>query len=58
MQDARENVGAHSNQHRQRRSPVQYTSYMALMTELVDTKSSSFKEEIEEHVWVDGMVED
>ena len=28
------------------------------MTELVETKPSSFKEAIEQHVWVDAMVEE
>ena len=43
VQDVRENVGAPSNQCRQRRSPDQYTRYMTLMTELVETRPSSFK---------------
>lgn len=47
-----------SNQHRQRRSPDRYTSYMALMTQLVETEPSSFKEEVEKLVWVDAMVEE
>ena len=31
---------------------------MALTTELVETKPSSFKEEVEKLVWVDAMVEE
>jgi hypothetical protein len=44
LQDARENVGAPTSQHRQRRSPDRYTGYMALMSELVETEPSSFEE--------------
>ena len=44
VKDARENVGAPSNQHMQRRSLDQYTGYMAIMIELVESKPSSFKE--------------
>jgi len=46
MHDARENVEAPTSHRRQRRSPNQYTSYMALMSESVEIDSSSFKEEM------------
>ena len=42
--DARNNVGAPKSQSRQRRSPDQYTGYMALMSESVETEPSSFEE--------------
>ena len=58
MQDARENVSAPSNLCRHRRSPDRYTGYMALMTELVETEPSYFKEVVEKIVWVDAMVEE
>lgn len=58
VQDARENVGAPSNQCRKRRSPYQYTNYMALTIEIVETKASFFKEVVEKLVWVDTMVEE
>ena len=58
MQDVRENVGAPSNQHRKRRSPDQYTDYMALMNKRVENEPSSFKEAVEKIVWVDAMVEE
>lgn len=51
-------MGAPPNQCRMRRSPNQYTSYMDLMSELVETKPSSFKEAVEQIVWVDSMVEE
>ena len=51
-------MGAPSNQHRKRRSPDRYTSYMDLMTRLVDIESSYFEEEVEQTIWVDAMVEE
>lgn len=45
------------NQHRKRRSLDGYTRYMVLMTELVETRSSSFEEVVEKLVWIDAMVE-
>jgi len=51
-------VGAPSNQHRKRRSLDQFTSYMALMIELVDIDPSCFEEEVEKPLWVDAMVEE
>ena len=44
MHDARKNVGAPTSQHMQRRSPNQYTGYMALMSESVEIEPSSFEE--------------
>eukprot|EP00253_Pinus_taeda_P028241 PITA_28241 len=58
LHDARENVGAPSNQRRLRRSLDWYTGYMALMTELIDTEPPSFEEEPEKPIWVDLMVEE
>lgn len=49
-------MDAPSNQ--RRRSTDLYTGYMALMTELVKTKSSSFEEQVVKPVWVDAMVEE
>ena len=58
LEDARENVGALSSQRRQRRSPEWYTEYMALAGECVETKPSSFEEEVQQLIWVDAMVEE
>jgi len=58
VQGARENVGAPSNQRRQRRSPHQYPSYMALMTKLVESYPSSFNKVVEKPIIVDAMVEE
>jgi len=42
LMDVRENVGEPYSHHRQRRSPDQYTSYMALVGECIETETSSF----------------
>jgi len=56
MDDARENVGAPTSQHRQRRSLDQYTGYMDLISKSVDIDPSLFKEAVQKAVWVDAMV--
>ena len=58
MHAAREIVGAPTSRHREKRSPDRYIGYMALMTELVETKPSSFEEAVEKPIWVDAMVEE
>ena len=42
---------------RKRRSLDQYIGYMALMSELVYTKPSSFEEVVHKTIWFDAMVE-
>ena len=54
----RENVVQPSSQRRQRRSPDQYTGYMDLVGECVETEPSSFEEVVQQPFWVDAMVED
>ena len=56
--DARENFDAPSNQHRHKRSPNQYTSYMARISESVEIEPFSFKELVQKPVWIDAMVEE
>eukprot|EP00253_Pinus_taeda_P031127 PITA_31127 len=58
LEDARENVGAPSYQHRQRRSPERYTGYMSLVGECVETEPSSFEEAVQQLIWVGSMVEE
>ena len=58
LSNARENVGEPSSQRRQRRSPERYTGYMALVGECVESEPSSFKEAMQQPVWVDAMVEE
>jgi len=58
LSDVRENVGTPTSQRRQRKLPDQYTRYMTLMSEMVETKPSSFKVDIEQPIWIDSMVEE
>jgi len=58
LHDARENVGQPTSQRRQTRLPSRYTDYMALVSESVETEPPSFKEAVEQPVWVDAMVEE
>ena len=58
MHDARENVGAPTSQHKQRRSLDRYIGYMSLMSESVESEPSSFEKAIQQPVWVDAMVEE
>ena len=51
-------MGYPSNLPKQRRSPERYTSYMALLTELIKIEQSYFEEEVEQPVWVDEMLEE
>ena len=44
MMDVREDVGQPSSHHRKRRAPEQYTGYMALVRQCVETETSSFEE--------------
>lgn len=44
VHDVIEKVGAPTSQFPQKRSPYQYTGYMALMSELIEIEPSSFEE--------------
>lgn len=44
MHDARENMGASTSQHKQRRSLDEYFGYMVLMSKSVKVEPSSFEE--------------
>ena len=56
--DAEKVVGPPTTQRRQRQSPDRYTRYMALVSQCVVTKPSSFEEAVEEPSWVDSMIEE
>eukprot|EP00253_Pinus_taeda_P031941 PITA_31941 len=58
LEDARENVGAPSSHHRQRRSPERYTRYMAITRGCVEIEPSYFEEAVQESILVDVMVEE
>jgi len=58
LHDAWDNVEAPRSQRRQRRSPKRYIGYMAFMSGCVEIEPSSFKEVVQQPIWVDSMVED
>jgi len=58
LDDAWENVGEPSSQHRQRKSPERYTRYMALTGACVVTEPSSFQESVHQSVCINVMVEE
>ena len=43
---------------RESRSTEKYSSYMALMCDIIDSEPSSFEEALEQQVWRDAMVEE
>ena len=56
--DATENLGAPTSQRRQRKSPARFTGYMALMSKCIVIEPSSFREAVQQPIWVDAMVEE
>ena len=48
VMDARESVGQPSSQHIQMGSLEQYTGYMAIVGECVETETSSFEEAVQQ----------
>jgi len=58
LDDARENVGAPTSQCRKGRLPERYTRYMDLMGKCVVTYPFSFKEAVQQSVWIDSVVEE
>lgn len=58
IQDAQDHVETPSTMFTQSKQPQRYTGYMALITELVYTEPSSWKEATSQQVWQDSMVEE
>jgi hypothetical protein len=58
LREAQEYVGALRTSVRESRAPHRFSSYMALMSELLKAESSSFQEESQQQVWIDAMVEE
>ena len=57
IQDA-ERYGAPKGSLRESKRPRIYSSYMALLSDIIDTKPSSFEEAVENKVWKDVMHEE
>lgn len=46
------------NTFRESRSPRRFSSYMALMSNIIDSNPTSVEEATDQHVWRDSMVEE
>jgi hypothetical protein len=58
LREAQEYVGAPRTSVRESRAPQRFSSYMALMSELLEAEPSSFQEASQQQVWRDAMVEE
>ena len=57
IQDA-EKYGAPDGSLRESKRPPTYSSYVALLSDIIDAKPSSFEEAVEKKVWKDAMHEE
>ena len=57
IQDAKK-YGALDGSVRESKRPRTYSSYVALLSDIIDAKPSSFEEAIEKKVWKDAMHEE
>ena len=57
IQDA-EKYGAPDGSLRESKRPRTYSSYVALLSDIIDAKPSSFEEAVEKKVWKDAMLEE
>jgi hypothetical protein len=58
LREAQEQVEAPQTSVRMSRAPQRFSSYMALMSELIEAEPSSFQEASEQQVWRDAMMEE
>jgi transposase InsO family protein len=58
LREAQEYVGAPRTSVRESRAPQRFSSYMALMSELLEAEPSSYEEASQQQVWRDAMVEE
>jgi hypothetical protein len=58
LREAQEQVDAPRTSVRESRAPQRFSSYMALMSELIEAEPSSFQEASEQQVWRDAMMEE
>ena len=57
IQDA-ERYGALEESLRESKRPRTYSSYVALLSDIIDAEPSSFEEAVEKQVWKDAMQEE
>jgi transposase InsO family protein len=58
LRDAQEHVEAPKTTFRESRPPRKFSTYMALMTNIIDSEPSNFEEATNQQVWRDAMVEE
>jgi hypothetical protein len=58
LREAQEQVDAPKTSVRMSKAPQRFSSYMALMSELIEAEPSSFQEASEQQVWRDAMMEE
>ena len=57
IQDA-EKYGAPDGTFRESKRPRTYSSYMALLSDIIDADASNYEEAVEKKVWKDAMLEE
>ena len=50
--------GAPEGKHRERKRPRPYSSYVALLYDIIDNEPSNYEEATEKKEWKDAMIED
>jgi hypothetical protein len=58
IEDAQEHVEAPRNTFRESKPSKKFPNYMVLMSSIIDSKSSSFQEATDQHVWRNSMMKD
>jgi hypothetical protein len=57
IQDA-DKYGAPSGSFRERKKPRQYSSYMALLCDIIDAEPTCYEEATKNKIWKDAMIEE
>jgi hypothetical protein len=58
LRDAQEYVGVPRSTFRESKPLKKFPNYMALMSSIIDSESSSFQERANQQVWRDAIVEE
>jgi predicted metal-dependent hydrolase len=58
LRDAQEHVEAPRSTFRESRPPKRFSSYMALMSSIIDSEPTSVEEATDQQVWRDAMMEE
>ena len=58
MRDDEEHVEAPQRTFKESRPPQKFSSYMALMSNIIDSKPTTFQKAANQQIWRDAMVEE